>query len=163
MITIQPIDIMPLFLYVDILNFFYCFNFLDRVGLIKSVDGRGLPIYYRQVCVFFSFDLVFRNLLIMSYKDSLPYFLLQVIVISSLLDTTFYIEQIQLCIFKSQFLSILLLTVGDTHHSSFIFILCSSNYNTIKVFNVIEDLESNTFLQSTSRKDLKGNILLHSN
>ena len=60
-------------------------------------------------------------------------------------------------------MSILLLTVGDTHHSSFIFILCSSNYNTIKVFNVIEDLESNTFLQSTSRKDLKGNILLHSN
>ena len=88
----------------------------------------------RIVC--FSFDLVFRNPLIMSYVTAAYFFtvkLLSLLLSFSLLDTPLY----WICIFKSQFLSILLLTVGDTHHSSFIFILCSSNYNTIKVFYVI--------------------------
>ena len=67
----------------------------------------------RFVC--FSFDLVFRNPLIMSYVTAAYFFtakVLSLLLSFSLLDTPLY----WICIFKSQFLSILKLSVGDTHH-----------------------------------------------
>ena len=89
--------------------------------------------------VCFSFDLVFTNPLIMNYKDSLP-FSFKVLLLFSL-GHPFILNRSSYAFFKSQFLSILLLTVGDTHQFFYFYIVLQNTIQS-KFFNVIGDLES---------------------
>ena len=115
---------------ITIFEFAIFLILLCKVWISLKVS-MGVEYQFTTVSfVCFSFDLVFRNPLIMSYVTAAYLFTVKVLSLLlsfSLLDTPLY----WICIFKSQFLSILKFSVGDTHHRlpHFYIVFLSIKYN----------------------------------
>ena len=100
---------------ITIFEFAIFLILLCKVWISLKVS-MGVEYQFTTVSfVCFSFDLVFRNPLIMNYVTTANLFtveILSLLLSFSLLDTPLY----WICILKGQFLSILKFSVGDTHH-----------------------------------------------